>query len=96
MLCSKNLEVVSRIHAQKTIFGHVDPDKLTKNENESALKAINRIKDQIDGIIKERTCENISKQRIYLKDGETLSSPTVSTEALFTTLVVNSYKGRYI
>ena len=32
----------------------------------------------------------------YLKDGNTVVFPTVSTEALFTTLVIDAYEGLYI
>ena len=37
---------------------------------------------------------NGSKQKRYLKDGETISSPTVSKEALVGTLVIDTMKGR--
>ena len=33
----------------KPVFGHDDPDKITKNENKSALEAVNIIKEKIYG-----------------------------------------------
>ena len=37
--------------------------------------------------------KNVINQRIYLRDGETVASPKVSTEDLFTTLMNNAYEG---
>ena len=34
----------------------------------------------------------MGEKKRFLKDGETISSPTVYTEALLTTLVINSMK----
>ena len=44
--------------------------------------------------IKGRTCANGSKQKKYLKHGETIPSPTVSLEAIIGTLLINENKGR--
>ena len=52
------------------------------------------IKDKIDGCIKGSTYVDGSRQRRYLKDWETVASPTISLEALFATLVVNAHEGR--
>ena len=37
-------------------------------------------------------CTNVSKQKIYLKYGEIISSPTVSLKALFITMVIDTYE----
>ena len=42
--------------------------------------------------MKYRSCYNCSKQKRYLNYGEIISSPTVSLEALFTTMVIDSYE----
>ena len=39
-------------------------------------------------------CSNVSKQRRYLKQGESVTSTMVSPEAIFTTLVIDAYEGR--
>ena len=67
-------------------------DDLTKEERSKALEAVNLIKEKRNGIIKGRTCANGSKQKKYLKDGEEISSPTVSLEAMITTLLIDAYK----
>ena len=61
----------------KQVFGTVDPDKFTRNENKSALEAINIIKYRGYGRIKGRKCVAGSNQRTYLKYGETVAPPTV-------------------
>ena len=69
-----------------------DPDVLTEDEKESALEAVNLIKEKRDGRIKGRTCANGSKQRKYVKEGEISSSPTASLESIIATLVIDSYE----
>ena len=59
-----------------------------------ALDAVNLIKEKRCGKIKGRTCANGSKQRQYLGDYESVSLPTVSFEALFITLIIDTSEGR--
>ena len=46
-------------------------------------------------IIKGRTCAYGSKKR-YLKERDRISSPTVSLEVLFCTLIVDAHEGRNV
>ena len=46
-----------------------------------------------NGIIKGMTCANRSKQNRYLKEEENVASPMVFLEGLFTTLMIDAYKG---
>ena len=78
----------------KPVFGEVDPHTLTDMEKYSALEAVNLIKKKRSGVIKGRTCANGSRQRRFLKPGETVASPTVSLEALLGTLVIDVYEDR--
>jgi hypothetical protein len=78
----------------KPVFGKQDPNELTFEDKKRALEAVNLIKEKRSGIIKGRTCANGSKQKRYLKRGETISSPTVSTEALMATLAIDIKEGR--
>ena len=78
----------------KPVVGPIDPDKLPLEIKRAALETINLIKDKRCGNIKGRTCANGNKQRKYLKEGETVASPTVSTEALFTTMIIDIFEGR--
>ena len=78
----------------KPVFGCIDPNTLTREEKRRALEAVNLIKKKRCGKIKGRTCANGSKQKRYLKHGETISSPTVSLEAIIGTLLIDANEGR--
>ena len=78
----------------KPVFGTIDPTTLTNEEKRRALEAVNLIKKKKCGKIKGRTCANGSKQKRYLKHGETISSPTVSLEAIIGTLLIDVKEGR--
>ena len=73
-----------------------NPDVLTPEEKKRALEAVNLIKEKRDGDIKGRTCANGKKQRKYVKEGDIISSPTVSLESILTTLVIDAYEGRFV
>ena len=70
----------------------LNPDELTDAKIRQALEAVDLIKEKRNGIIKEKPYANMIKQNRYLKEGETLASPMVSLEVLFTTLVINAYE----
>ena len=72
----------------------VDPKTLTEEEKQQALDAVNLIKEKRTGEIKGRTCANGSKQHLYLKENESVASPTVSLEGLITSLIIDAYEGR--
>ena len=77
----------------KKVVEGVDPETLTEEEKKEALDAVNLIKEKI-GEIKGQTCANGSKQNMYLKENESIASPTVSLEGLITTLIVDAYEQR--
>ena len=56
----------------KPVFGTIDPSTLSNEEKSRALEAVNLIKKKRRGKIKGRTCANGSKQKRYLKHGETI------------------------
>ena len=58
------------------------------------MDAVNIIEEKRDGRVKGRTCANGSKQRQYLKEYESVASPTVGLESLITTLLTGVYEGR--
>jgi hypothetical protein len=78
----------------KPVFAPQDYSKMTNDEKLKTLEAVNLIKEKRDGTIKGRSCANGSKQRKYLKEGESVASPTVSTEANLSTLVIDAFEGR--
>jgi len=57
----------------KLVFGCIDPIKITNEEKRSALEAVNLIKKKRCGKIKGRTCADGSKQKRFLKHGESIS-----------------------
>ena len=80
----------------KPVVEAVDVRTLSMEQRRSALEAVNLIQEKRSGLIKGRTCANGSKQKLYIKDGEFYSSPTVSLEALFLSLVMAVKEGRKV
>jgi len=80
----------------KPAVGPINPDLLSNEEKSMALEAVNLIKLKRDGNLKGRTCANGKKQRRFVKDGEIVSSPTVSLESIIVTLLVDAYEGRNV
>ena len=80
----------------KAVVEPIDPRTLTKEELEQVMEAINLIKEKRDGTMKGRTCADGSCQRKFLKIHETVASPTVSTEGLLSTFIIDAYEGRHI
>ena len=67
---------------------------MTNAEKLKALPAVNLIKEKWGGEIKGRACVDGSKQRKYLKQDESVASPTTSLESLVVSLVIDVYEGR--
>ena len=73
-----------------------DANTLSIEEKRKALRAINLIKEKRKGTLKGRTCDDGSSQRQYLKQDESVASPTVSLESILTTLLVDVHEGRQV
>ena len=80
----------------KKVVTAINPETLSTEDKVKLLNAVNLIKQKQDGTIKGRTCADGSKQKIYLGKDESVASPTVSMESLFTTLVIDAYEERNI
>ena len=78
----------------KPVICPVDPKTLTVSEKKKALNAVTLIKEKRNGDIKGRACAIGSKQRRYLKEDESVASPTLSVDALFATLMIDADEGR--
>lgn len=75
------------------VFEGLHPDKLTKEQKRAALRAISVIKEKRCGKIKGRTVADGRAQKdLYTKD-ET-ASPTVSTDALMMSIMIDACEGR--
>ena len=69
------------------------PEKLSYEDKRMALEKVNITKDKRKGKIKGRKCADGSKKKCNLKEGESISLPTVSLEALLCTRIVDAHKG---
>ena len=65
---------------------------LSREQKKAALRYLMFLKMKRSGKIKGRGCADGRKQRIY-KTKEETSSPTISTEALFLTCMINALEG---
>ena len=68
---------------------------LTTSQKKAALKYLMFLKQKRCGKIKGRGCADGRKQRMYKSKDET-SSPTISTEALFITCLIDAMEGRCV
>ena len=68
-------------------------NQLTSEDRSKALRLVQLIKEKRCGKIKGRTCADGRKQRSYINPEEA-TSPTVSTEALLITLMIDAAEGR--
>ena len=71
-----------------------DANTLTDLEKRKALPAVNLIKEKYDDMLKGRSCVDGSRQRRYLKQDESVASPTAALESLLVTLLIDAYEGR--
>jgi hypothetical protein len=79
----------------KSVFAAVDANSLSPAQKAAALRAINLIKEKRDGELKGRSCADGSAQRaLYTK--EQSASPTVSTDALMLSLMVDAKERREV
>ena len=77
----------------KSVFKPLDAASLTGEQKKEALRAINLIKEKRCGRLKGRTCADGRAQRgLYTK--EQTASPTVSTDALMMTLMIDALEQR--
>ena len=73
----------------KNVFEPLDASTLTTSQKREALRAVNLIKEKRSGKLKGRTCTNGRSQRSkYMKEETT--SPTVSTDALMISLMIDA------
>ncbi len=82
---------LTQIHNIK-VFHLVTRDLLTKEERTKAIASLMCLKEKRDHLVKARMCTNRQKQRGDWKKQDT-TPPTVSTDAVFITVVVDAYEG---
>ena len=67
---------------------------MSGEDRKKALEALNLIKEKPCGNIKGITCENEIKQKRYLKEDESVYSPTCLNESLMSTLFIDAMEQR--
>ena len=77
----------------KDVFDPIDVSTLTTGQKREALRAVNLIKEKRSGKLKGRTCADSRSQRAHYTKEET-TSPTVSTDALMLSLMIDAKEGR--
>ena len=75
------------------VYEPLDPNKLTRAQKKAALRAINLIKETRCGRLKGRTAADGRPQRNMYDKSET-ASPTVGTDALMVSIIVDAHKRR--
>ena len=73
----------------KPVVVLTDARTLTDLDKEKVLCAVSLIKEKWNGMLKGRSCVDVSKQRKYLKQDEHVASPTAALEYLFTTVLID-------
>ena len=86
------LKEMKQLH-DRGCFQPISKAELTRLEKDRALESLIFLVEKKDGTIKARHCANGSTQRDYMSR-EDVSSPTVSTEALFLTAIIDAEEGR--
>ena len=77
----------------KNVIAPLDASKLTPQQRKDALRAISLIKEKRCGKIKGRGCADGRKQREWTDKSES-TSPTITTNAVFLTAVIDALEGR--
>ena len=75
------------------VYQAIDPKALTPQQKKEALRAINLIKEKRDGRLKGRTVADGRPQRNLYDKSET-ASPTVSSDALMLSIIVDAHENR--
>ena len=78
----------------KPVVRPIDSTTLSPIEKKKALPAVNLIKEKFGGELKGRTCADGSRQHQYLRQDESVASPTASLESLFVSLLIDAYEER--
>jgi hypothetical protein len=79
----------------RNVLHGVQASGLTNEQRKAALRYLMFLKEKRTGEIKGRGCADGRKQRLYKTKAET-SSPTVSTEALFLSCLIDAVEGRHV
>ena len=77
----------------REVYTPIKVEQLTQKERAQAMESLLFVVEKRDGRIKARFCANGSTQREYVNRDEA-ASPTVTTESIFITSVIDAKQGR--
>ena len=83
---------LTQLH-NRNVFEPIHPSQLTQLEKDKAMNSLIFLTEKKDRTIKARACANGSSQKPYI-DKHNATSPTVTTEALLTTAVIDAKQNR--
>ena len=86
------LKELNQLH-ERMVMEPVDRANLSRAEKRAALQYLMFLKQKRNGIIKGRGCADGCKQRLYM-DKDQVSAPTVATESLLLTCLVDAMENR--
>jgi Reverse transcriptase (RNA-dependent DNA polymerase)/Zinc knuckle len=86
------LKELKQLH-DRDVMEPMDSSKMSREDRYRALSYLMFLKEKRDGAIKGRGCADGRKQRAYISKEEA-SSPTVTTEAVFLTSVIDARERR--
>ena len=72
----------------KLLVAHIDTDTLSFGGKRKSLEAVNLIKEDRCEKMKGKIMQMTVNIKRYIKEGERISSPTVSLEGLFCTIIM--------
>ena len=88
------LKELQQLH-ERMVMEPVDADKLSVGEKRVALQYLMFLKKKRCGMIKGRGCADGRKQQLYM-DKEQVSAPTVATESLLLTCLIDAMENRKV
>ena len=88
------LKELNQLH-ERMVMEPVDADKLSPGQKRAALQYLMFLKEKRCGRIKGRGCADGRKQRLYM-DKDQVSAPTVATESLLLTCLIDAMERRKV
>jgi len=76
------------------VFRPIEVESLTYNEKKKALSSLMFLKEKRDSSVKVRMCADGRKQKDGTWAKQDTTSPTVATESVFITAIIDAHKGR--
>ena len=80
----------------KPVVSLISYESITPEEHKMAMETVTLIKEKRNGKLKGRACANGSRQKYFLNKNKSIASPTVSTEGMLGSFMIDAYEKREI